>query len=132
ISLASAPAAVRYLPLRKFPEGAVDWLDRAVVAGSVPAAELLWQGPVRGIPYDKTDGRFRVEFEVADAVIDYAPGWPRAEALNGQVVVDRVSLASTRNDGMVGGLALEDVELRIPSFTGGAVVELADSGQIGL
>src|SRR5690606_9299765 len=96
------------------------------------AAELLWQGSVRGIPYDRTDGRFRVEFDVEDGVVDYAADWPRVEALAARVVVDRVSLVSSRNEGTVGGLALQDVALRIPSFTGGAVVELSDSGQIDL
>ncbi|MEO8223373.1 MAG: DUF3971 domain-containing protein, partial [Gammaproteobacteria bacterium] len=112
----SAPAALNYLPLEKFKPGVVQWLDRALVAGSVPRAELQWQGPLRGFPYDTGDGRFRAEFTVADAVLDYAPEWPRLENASGTVIIDRTSLTSVENRGSIGGVPFSDAQIRVPNL----------------
>ena len=128
----SAPAALNYLPLQKFKPGVVQWLDRAIVAGSVPKAELLWQGPLRGFPYEAGDGRFRAEFTLADAVVDYAPGWPRLENTTGTVIIDRVSLTSVENRGSVGGVPFDDAEIRVANLIRDAELDVAATDQIDL
>src|SRR5690606_16542284 len=106
--------------------------DRAIIGGRIPTAEVIWQGPVRGIPYEDGDGRFRAEFVVEDGTLDYAPGWPRVEALKARVVIDRTSLVSLENQGTMAGLALQDVDIRIPSFLRDGAVEIADTEQVQL
>jgi uncharacterized protein (TIGR02099 family) len=128
----SAPALLNYLPLVKFRPGVVAWLDRALVAGSVPRAELLWQGPLRGFPYEAGDGRFRAEFALADAVIDYAPDWPRLENASGTVIIDRVSLTSVENRGSIGGLPFSDAEIRVGNLFHDAELDVAAADQIQL
>ncbi|MEO8443946.1 MAG: DUF3971 domain-containing protein [Gammaproteobacteria bacterium] len=129
----SAPAALNYLPLMKFKPGVVQWLDRALVAGSVPRAEFLWQGPLRGFPYEAGDGRFRAEFTLADAVIDYAAEWPRLENASGTVVIDRVSLVSLENRGSIGGLPFADAKIRVPNLFRDAELDVTadDPVQLG-
>jgi len=112
----SAPSALNYLPLQRFRPNVVRWLDRALVAGSVPNAELLWQGPLRGFPYADGGGRFRAEFTLADAVIDYADDWPRIENATGTVIIDRATLSSVENRGAIGGLTFDDAEIRVPNL----------------
>ena len=128
----SAPAALNYLPLVRFRPGVVNWLDRAFVAGSVPKAELLWQGPLRGFPYADGDGRFRAEFTLADAVLDYAPDWPRLQNASGTVVIDRVSLTSSENRGSIGGLPFEDAEIRVANLVNAAELEVVGANQVEL
>lgn len=129
----SAPAALNYLPLMKFKPGVVQWLDRALVAGRVPQAELLWQGPLRGFPYEAGDGRFRLEFTLADAVIDYAVDWPRLENASGTVIIDRASLASVENRGSIGGIPFADAEIRVANLIRDAELDIAatDQAQLG-
>lgn len=128
----SAPAALNYLPLMKFKPGVVQWLDRAFVAGSVPRAELLWQGPLRGFPYEEGGGRFRAEFTLADAVLDYADNWPRLESATGTVIIDRVTLTSVENRGSIGGLTFADAEIRVPNLIRDAELDVAAADQLQL
>ena len=129
----SAPAAVNYLPLQKFSPGVVKWLDQAIVAGAVPHAELLWQGRLRGFPYESGDGRFRAEVSLTDAVINYSPDWPRLQDASGTVIFDRVSLSSVQNKGSVGGVPFEDIEIRIANLARDAELDVAatDNVQLG-
>ena len=128
----SAPAALNYLPLIRFRPAVVNWLDRALVAGSVPKAELLWQGPLPGFPYAAGDGRFRAEFTLADAVLDYAPDWPRLQNASGTVIIDRVSLTSAENHGSIGGLPFEDAEIRVANLVNAAELEVVGADQVEL
>ncbi|MDH5274927.1 MAG: YhdP family protein [Gammaproteobacteria bacterium] len=128
----SAPAALNYLPLVRFKPGVVQWLDRAVVAGSVPRAELLWQGPLRGFPYAEGGGRFRAEFTLADAVIDYADNWPRLESATGTVIIDRVTLTSVENRGAIGGIPFADAEIRVPNLIRDAELDVAAADRLQL
>ncbi len=128
----SAPAAVNYLPLQKFKPGVVKWLDQAIVAGSVPKAELLWQGRLRGFPYEPGDGRFRAEVSLTDAVINYAPEWPRLQNASGTVIFDRVSMSSVQNKGSVGGVPFEDIEIRVANLVRDAELDVAATGDVQL
>lgn len=128
----SAPAALNYLPLQKFKPGVVQWLDRAIVAGSVPRAELLWQGPLRGFPYAEGGGRFRAEFTLENAVLDYADKWPRLESASGTVIIDRVTLTSVENRGVIGGITFDDAEIRVPNLIQDAELDVAAASQLQL
>lgn len=75
----------RYLPVGKLPPPVVRWLDRAIIAGRVPEAEVTFFGPVDGFPFDDGEGQFRARFSVEDGVLAYADGWPAAEDISGEV-----------------------------------------------
>ena len=128
----SAPAALNYVPLKRMRPNVVAWLDRAFVAGSVPRGELLWQGPLNGFPYEGGDGRFRLEFRIADAVIDYAPDWPRLENASGTVIIDRVSLTSVENRGSIGGIPFADAEIRLANLLHETELDIAATDQVQL
>lgn len=128
----SATTALDYLPLLKFRPAAVDWLDRAIVSGAVPSAVLRWQGPLRGFPYGDGGGRFRAEFELADATLDYAPEWPRLESLAATVVIDRTSLVSAQNQGTLAGVLVQDAEVRVPDLVRDATVEVSSSDLVAV
>jgi len=125
-SATEAPQVLRYLPLRSFPPEVVDWLERAVVAGRVPAAEGIFRGPLREFPFDHGEGRFRVSLQLQDGTLDYAPGWPRVEQLDAEVVFDGVGMSSSRNQARVGNLPVRDFAVAIPDMRQGV---LAVAGQ---
>ncbi len=78
-------AARRYLPVTVIPPDGVAWLDRALVGGQIPAGEGVLRGPAPAFPFDRGEGLFETHFQIEGAVLDYAPGWPRLEAVRGTV-----------------------------------------------
>ncbi len=126
----SAPAALEYLPLMHFKPQVVEWLDQAVIAGVVPRADLRWQGRLRAFPYESGDGQFRVEVSVADAVLNYAPDWPRLQDASGTVIFDRASLSSVDNQGAVGGVPFADAEIHIADLLHDAELDVAAADNV--
>lgn len=77
-------AAVRtYLPVGIMHPNLVRWLDRALVGGRVPQADLLLRGPLRDYPFREHQGRFELLLEIEEGGLDYLGGWPPIEAANG-------------------------------------------------
>ncbi len=77
-AVASLEHTSRYLPVAVMRPGLVKWLDRAIVAGRVPAGEARFHGLLNGAAF-ASGGDFEVRFNVLDGVLDYAPGWPRID-----------------------------------------------------
>jgi uncharacterized protein (TIGR02099 family) len=74
-----------YLPVGALPAPVVAWLDRAIVSGRVPEAEVAFLGPITDFPFDDGSGEFRASFSVEDGVLAYVDGWPVAEDISGEV-----------------------------------------------
>ncbi|MCP5195674.1 MAG: TIGR02099 family protein [Gammaproteobacteria bacterium] len=91
--------AWRYLPVAVIPPPGVTWLDRALVDGRVATGELIFQGPPSAFPFDRGEGLFETRFQVEDAVLDYAPGWPRLERLWAEVQFRNRGLTVTAERG---------------------------------
>ena len=77
--------ARRYLPVGAIPPKGIAWLDQALVGGRVASGEGVLRGPANAFPFDQGEGLFETRFQLEDAVLDYAPGWPRLEAARGTV-----------------------------------------------
>ena len=107
--------AKRYLPTEIIPGPVVDWLDRAVVGGSARDIELTFFGPVRSFPFDAGSGQLRVAAAVEDVALDYMRGWPRGEAIDGQVEFVNARFSATASGEALGNRT-EDLALRIPDM----------------
>lgn len=106
----------RYLPAGIMRDTAVHWLDRAIVSGSVPRGTLLIHGPLDRFPFDGGSGRFAVEFDVEDGILEYAPGWPRIEEIAADVEFDGRSMKLFAPRGMTLSTELLHVTARIPNL----------------
>ena len=77
-------AAVRtYLPVGIMHPNLVRWLERALVDGRIPEADLILRGPLRDYPFREHQGRFELLLEIEEGGLDYLGGWPPIEAANG-------------------------------------------------
>ncbi|HEX6928447.1 MAG TPA: YhdP family protein [Gammaproteobacteria bacterium] len=74
-----------WLPAGVMPDALVEWLDTAIIAGHVPEAKLLLQGPLENFPFADGSGVFDIRFRVEDTVVEYVPGWPRIDGLSAGV-----------------------------------------------
>jgi len=62
-------------------EGSQNWLNRALVSGRIVGGSALIRGNLRDYPFRHDEGRFEGRAEIADTVLDYGVGWPKAEGL---------------------------------------------------
>lgn len=112
--------ARNYLPRALIGAGALDWLNHAFVAGRMPRAGVLFQGPVRQFPFRDGSGLFLARCAIDGMTLDYGEGWPLVENL--------AVTAEFRNEGMsarlssgarIGDLVLESGEAHFPDFNSG-------------
>jgi uncharacterized protein (TIGR02099 family) len=109
--------ARRYLPVAVIPPEGVAWLDRALVDGRVATGELIFQGPPAAFPFDRDEGLFETRFQVEDAVLDYAPGWPRLERLQAEVRFRNRGLTVEARSGQLLDGRLEKATTRIANLS---------------
>ena len=85
LSRADARTTAKYLPLSGIMGGKTrDWVAGAILGGQASEARLRLKGDLRDFPYaDASKGQFQVTAKASGAVLDYANGWPRIEAIEG-------------------------------------------------
>jgi uncharacterized protein (TIGR02099 family) len=74
-----------YLPVGIMHPHLVSWLERAVVGGRVPQADLVFRGPLAAYPFRGHEGRFELLLELEDGVLDYLAGWPEIREADGRL-----------------------------------------------
>jgi len=112
----NVPSIGSYLPRVYVAPSALAWLDRAFIAGRMPHADVVLQGPIRHYPFRDGSGLFLARVHLQGLTLDYQQGWPVAENLS--------VLAEFRNEGLrlqlagghIGKLTLESGKARIADF----------------
>lgn len=97
-----------------------DWLRGAILAGHVPAGEMLLRGPLADFPYTgdkKTRGEFRIAFDVREAELEYAPDWPRVTNVDGHAVFAGQSMSIRARSAEILGVPVRNVKADIPDFS---------------
>lgn len=105
---ATVEHASRYLPAGIMSDRLVDWLDRSILGGVVPAGELIVHGEPEDFPFDGGTGTFRIAFDLRDGLLEYARDWPRIEGIDAHLVFDGKSMRIDASDASTHGA-------RIPS-----------------
>ena len=109
IDRVAAARISRYLPVLVGPETR-RWIARAVQAGSVEKIEAVVQGDLTHFPFrDPAQGVFRMSGRLREVGLDYAPGWPALQGLEGMLVFER------------GGFEVQEARARIHGVTLGAL-----------
>ncbi|MGQ0545303.1 MAG: YhdP family protein [Betaproteobacteria bacterium] len=116
LSRADGTKAARYLPHGSIMgEATRAWLAAAIVAGQASDAQLRLRGNLREFPFrDPESGQFLVTARVADGVLDYAPGWPRIEAIEANLRFEADRMEITGRSGAILGTKLSGVRVSIP------------------
>lgn len=90
-----------YLPVGIMHPDLVRWLERAVVSGRVPQADLVFRGPLDRYPFREHEGRFELLLELEDAVLDYLDEWPEIREAAGRLSFLNQSLAIELDHGRI-------------------------------
>lgn len=129
LSRADARQAGRYLP------GAVggglrQWLASAIVAGHSKDVRLRLRGDLRDFPFvDPARGQFEIAARVEQGVFNYVEGWPRIEAIEGDLIFQREKMQVVARSATILGAKLSNVRASIPSLLANET-ELQVSGAV--
>ena len=116
LSRAEGTRTARYLPHARFMgEKTRAWLASAIVAGQASDVRLRLRGNLRDFPFrDPASGQFLVTARVANGVLEYAPGWPRIEAIDASLRFEGDRMEIVGRGGMILGAKLSGVRVEIP------------------
>lgn len=115
LSRGRGDAVWRYLP-RQAGDDAYEWVRHSVLAGTSPDTRLVLKGPMDRFPFDKGGGEFRVDVQMRDAVLSYAPGWPTITAINGLLTFKDKSMSVLVDSAESSGARLRRVQATIPDL----------------
>ncbi|ENO87733.1 hypothetical protein C666_10350 [Thauera linaloolentis 47Lol = DSM 12138] len=115
LTRAEGSAVWRYLPRVVGPD-THDWVRKAIRRADVPEASLRLRGALDDFPFRDGNGEFRVVIRVADAVLDYAEGWPSIEGIFGEVRFEGPGMRIEAPRGRIFGVALSGVVADVPDL----------------
>jgi len=112
----NAAQAHSYFPRAQLHPHVLAWLDRAFVAGHLPHADVVIQGPVRHFPFRDGTGLFLARMRIDGMTLDYREGWPRAENLAVFAEFRNEGLTARLLSGNIGNIAVHKGDLRFVDF----------------
>lgn len=116
----SAEDVTRAKPLipQAWGAGLRSWLDRSIVAGRAPRADLVIRGPLADFPFhQRQTGRWTLDIEAAGIDLAYHPDWPGVSELGAQLHFEGNRLSIESSTGQVAGNLIESVTARFPDFS---------------
>jgi uncharacterized protein (TIGR02099 family) len=131
LNRADARHVERYLPHAEMMGGPKlrGWLAEAIVAGEASDVRVRVRGDLRRFPFiDPAEGQFQVTARFEKGVLDYQKGWPRIDAVSGELNFERDRMEVVGRSGSVLGAQLSDVRAGISSLSSPAR-RLTVSGQ---
>ncbi|MDA0992476.1 MAG: YhdP family protein [Proteobacteria bacterium] len=106
----------RYLPVRAISPNLRDWLNGALVSGSVTRGKTRFNGALDKFPFDEGEGAFHIEARLEDATLQYSDKWPAPEFRHLDLVVENARLYSHENSAANLGNNVEDARVEIPDL----------------
>ena len=121
VSRADGRRVQKYLPLGRIMGAKTrDWLARSILAGEASDVRLRLRGDLRDFPFtDPAKGDFLVAARFDNGVLDYADGWPRIDAIDGELLFERDHMQIVGRSGTILGAALANVRVEIASLLPG-------------
>ena len=121
--------ARNYLPRAQIAPKTLEWLEQALVAGRMPHADVLLQGPLLHFPFRDGSGIFFARAALEGLTLDYQAGWPQLDALAGRVEFHNEGMSAQLSGGSAGGMRLESGDAQFPDFkTGELTIHAAAAG----
>ncbi|UGB38916.1 YhdP family protein [Frateuria soli] len=117
IDHAQVQAAKLFWPLDSMSPHSIEWLDRALVAGTVDEGDLVVRGNLADWPFRHNEGRFEAHARISGLTFDYGEDWPQATGLSVEAsFVDNGMLAEARGGESL-GIKIDRAVALIPDFS---------------
>lgn len=115
LSRGEGNAVWRYLPLT-VGNDAYEWVKNSILSGTSPDTRLVLRGPLDRFPFDHGGGEFKVDVQMRNAVLAYAPDWPRITGINGLLTFKDKGMHIAVDNGDILGARLSKVKAIIPDL----------------
>ncbi|MDR2688667.1 MAG: TIGR02099 family protein [Azoarcus sp.] len=115
LTRAEGAAVWRYLPRIIGPD-THGWIKNAIQRGRVNDTELLLKGRLADFPFRDGNGQFLAVIKITGARLDYTPGWPAVEDIEGELRFAGAGLTITARRARMLGAQLERVTAAIPNL----------------
>ena len=115
-SISDVAEARRYIPTKGIKPKLYEWLQMALVSGSIPRGTTSLNGPLDKFPFDGGEGRMLIEASVRNMQFKYHKDWPAAEQADLEVIIDNARLYSTTNRSVSAGNLVVDADVEIPDL----------------
>jgi uncharacterized protein (TIGR02099 family) len=114
---AQVPAAKLFWPVHSMSPHAIEWLDRALVAGTVDEGDLVVRGSLADWPFRHNEGRFEAHARISGLTFDYGEAWPQARDLSVEASFVGNGMLAEAHGGESLGIKLERAVALIPDFS---------------
>jgi uncharacterized protein (TIGR02099 family) len=122
--------ARNYFPRGLLAPAALNWLNRAFVAGHLSRADALIQGPIRHFPFRDGSGIFLVRAAMDSMTLDYSDGWPVAENVSTLVEFRNEGMSARLQSGRIADVVFSSADAKFPDFqTGELHIRAAGNGE---
>lgn len=105
--------AAHYYPDKIMHKKLVDWLTSSIKGGRVTHGTVKFEGPVKAFPFYHDEGTFIIHADIADATLDYFPGWPKVEKSDVALRVNGAAMTITGTGGTLAGQTIGYVNAHI-------------------
>ncbi|MGN2249433.1 YhdP family protein [Frateuria sp. GZRe14] len=117
IDQAQVVAAKLFWPVDSMSPTAIEYLDRALVAGTVDAGDLIVRGSLADWPFRHNEGRFEAHARISGLTFDYGEGWPLATGLSVDASFVGNGMLAEAQGGESLGIKIDRAVALIPEFS---------------
>lgn len=115
LTRARGDAVWRYMP-HAVNSTARSWLRQAITRGNASDAKLTLKGDLARFPFLDGSGTFLVTAKAHDVSLDYAPGWPLLEHIDGNLRFAGAGMRVDATRGVLYGTQISHTVAEIPDF----------------
>lgn len=108
-----AEFANHYYPHLLMGENLVNYLNSAIVDGSINQTQILFNGPLNKFPFNNNEGIFSVNAELTDSTFTFDSAWPAIQDFNANLNFTNGGMLITGRSGTLEGLNVKGVTVGI-------------------
>lgn len=120
----------RYVPWPSAGDDTLAWLKSALREGRLAQGNFLYEGPLVDRP-DDIPSRMQMRFDLEDATLAYAPGWPELRKLQATVTLDNRHLQVQARQGQLYESIARNIVADIPELNKPVLNVTADVDSTG-
>ena len=108
--------ADKYFPKKAMGESLAEYLDTGLKAGQTQDAQVVWNGPLNGFPFDDNSGVFQAAFTLTDAKFQFQPDWPAVTDLSLNALFENAGMDLWVNHGKLMAVDASGAHVYIPAI----------------
>tara|TARA_B100001057_G_scaffold481529_1_gene555657 strand:- start:1461 stop:5303 length:3843 start_codon:yes stop_codon:yes gene_type:complete len=108
--------AKQYIPRKILNPNLFNWIQMALVSGSISQGTTILNGTLDKFPFDDGQGQLSMRASVRDMNFKYHKLWPAVENLDVELILDNNQLYTIRNQSMSAGIPITNAKVSIPNL----------------